>query len=302
MSDWISARVIGVDIGGSKILAGLVSPQGEILRTRSVATPAKPAAILAEVKRLCAELIAEAQGEVLAIGIGSAGMVDSGRGRVLHANDNLPGWSGTSLSALEIGARLPIVAENDARAFAYGEAKIGAGKAYKSLLCVTVGTGIGGGIILDGAIWRGANFSAGEIGYLVVGWEGDKPIFLDQYVSGPGIERAYQTAAGVPERLPLTDITGRAYAGEAIAARTITDRARRLGIILGGFATALNPAALVLGGGVPQIGELWWRALEAAFRASVPPLLSALPILPAKLGVEAVLLGAALLAWDKVNT
>ena len=302
MSDWVSACVVGVDIGGSKISAGLVTPKGDILRTRSVATPAGPAAILAEVERLCAELIADFQGEVLAIGIGSAGMVDSGRGRVLHANDNLPGWSGTALSALDIGDGLPILAENDARALAYGEAKLGAGKDYSSLLCVTVGTGIGGGIILDGEIWRGPNYSAGEIGYLVVGWAGDRPIILDQFVSGPGIEVAYQAATGAAERIPLTEITRRAYAGELVAAQTIEDKARQLGIILGGFVAAINPAALVLGGGVTQIGELWWAELEAAFRDSVPSLLRSTPILRAKLGAEAVLLGAGMLAWDQVNT
>ncbi len=297
MSDWVSACVVGVDIGGSKISAGLVTPEGEILRTRSVATPAAPAAILAEVKRLCHELIAGFQGDVIAIGIGSAGMVDSVRGRVIHANDNLPGWAGTALSALDIGDGLPILAENDARALAYGEAKLGAGKDYRSLLCVTVG----GGIILDGEIWRGSNYSAGEIGYLVVGWAGDRPIILDQFVSGPGIEGAYRAATGAAERIPLTEITRRAYAGELVAAQTIKDKARQLGIILGGFVAAINPAALVLGGGVTQIGELWWAELETAFRDSVPPLLRSTPILRAKLGAEAVLLGAGLLAWDRVT-
>lgn len=300
MSDWVSACV-GVDIGGSKISAGLVTPAGEILWTRSVATPAAPAAILAEVKRLCHELIAGFQGEIAAIGIGSAGMVDSKRGRVIHANDNLPGWTGTALSALDIGGGLPILAENDARALAYGEAKMGAGKDYRSLLCVTVGTGIGGGIILDGEIWRGPNYSAGEIGYLVVGWAGDTPIILDQFVSGPGIEGAYRAATGAEDRIPLTEIARRAYAGEFIAAQTIKDKARQLGIILGGFVAAINPAALVLGGGVTQIGELWWGAFEGAFRDSVPSLLCSTPILRAKLGEEAVLLGAGLLAWDQVT-
>ncbi len=302
MSDWVSACVVGVDIGGSKISAGLVTPKGEILRTRSVATPSTPSAILAEVKQLCHELIADFQGEIVAVGIGSAGMVDSVSGQVIHANDNLPGWTGTCLSALEIGDGLPVLAENDARALSYGEAKMGAGRDYTSLLCVTVGTGVGGGIILDGEIWRGTNYSAGEIGYLVVGWEGHKPIILDQFVSGPGIERAYQASTGAEDRIPLTEITRRAYEGELVAAQIIKDKAAQLGVILAGFAAAINPAALVIGGGVPQIGELWWEALAEAFRESVPPLLRSTPILPANLGVEAVLLGAAMLAWDKVNS
>jgi len=302
VSDWVSACVVGVDIGGSKISAGLVTSTGEILRRRSVATPATPSAILAEVKRLCHELIAGFQGEIVAIGVGSAGMVDSKSGQVIHANDNLPGWTGTCLSALDIGGGLPVLAENDARAFAYGEAKMGAGRDYRSLLCVTVGTGVGGGIILDGEIWRGPNYSAGEIGYLVVGWEGDSPIILDQFVSGPGIEGAYQASTGTEDHIPLTEIARRAYGGELVAAQTIQDKARQLGIILGGFAASINPAALVIGGGVAQIGELWWEALESSFRESAPSLLRSTPILPAKLGLEAVLLGAAMLAWDKATS
>lgn len=301
MSDSLPACVVAVDIGGSKLSAALVTASGDILHTRAIATPASPSAILAEVESLCQGLIAAYPGEVIAIGIGSAGIIDSARGRVLHANDNLPGWTGTALGALDIGASLPIAAENDARALAYGEAKIGAGKDYASLLCVTVGTGIGGGIVLDGALWRGPGYTAGEIGYLVVSWQGDAPVLLDQFVSGPGIEGAYQAATGARARIALPEITRRAYQGERIAAQTIQCKARQLGIILGGFAAAINPAALVLGGGVPQIGPLWWDALEAAFRESAPAPLRSTPILPAKLGAEAVLLGAALLAWDKVK-
>ena len=301
MSDSASTSVIGVDIGGSKIIAGLVTREGRILRTLSVATPATPAAIVAEVGQLSQALIDEADGEVIAIGIGSAGMVDTASGQVIHANDNLPGWTGTRLTALQIGNNIPVVAENDARALSYGEALMGAGKAFDSVLCVTVGTGIGGGIIVDGKIWHGASFSAGEIGYLVVGWEGEEPLILDQFVSGPGIERAYQAATGAGARVPLTEISRRAQSDDAIASDVIKQKARQLGIILGGFAASINPAALVIGGGVPEIGELWWDAFEAAFRDSVPPLLRSTPILPAKLGIEAVLLGAAMLAWHKVG-
>ena len=118
-------------------------------------------------------------------------------GRVVFANENMPGWTGTRLADLDIGGGLPITVENDVRALAYGEAVMGAGVDYDSLLCVTVGTGIGGALIMDGEVWHGADYSAGEIGYLVVDWEdGDEPVILDQYASGLAIERAYQAAAG----------------------------------------------------------------------------------------------------------
>ena len=295
------ALVIGLDIGGSKTLAGLVSRDGEIKRVMQVATAPSPPAILSAAQSLCESLIAAADAPVLGIGIGSAGIIDTAEGSVIFANENLPGWTGTRLSELSIGTGLPITVENDVRALAYGEAIMGAGADYDSLLCVTVGTGIGGALIMDGAVWHGADYSAGEIGYLVVDWDGDEPLILDQYASGLAIERAYQAAAGRDLRLPLTEIAQLAAAGDATATAVIKLKARRLGIILAGCATSFNPAAVVVGGGVPQIGALWWEAFEVAFRETLPQPVVHTPLLPARLGVNAVMLGAALLAWKAVD-
>ena len=292
--------VIGLDIGASKTMAGLVRRDGQLVRALKVSTASSPPEILAAARSLSRTLIGAADAPVLGIGIGSAGMVDSERGVVIHANDNLPGWTGTRLSALDIHG-LPICAENDVRAFAYGEAAIGAGAAYESLLCVTVGAGIGGALIMNGEVWHGANFSAGEIGYLIVDWDGGRPLILDQYASGPAIERAYRNATGGKAGLPLTEISRLAFAGHKLARTVITEKARRLGHILSGYTTSINPEAVVIGGGVPMIGALWWDAFEAAFRDSLPPLLRATPLLPAALGAEAVLLGAAMLAWTEVS-
>ena len=292
--------MVGLDIGATKTLAGLVTGDGDLLRSLQVATAPSPAAILAAARALCESLIAEAADPVLGIGIGCAGVVDTRTATVIHANDNLPGWGGTELSALATGG-LPIVAENDVRAMAYGEATLGAGRGYDSLLCVTVGTGIGGALIFKGEIWPGANFSAGEIGYLVVGWDGDQPLILDQYASGPAIERAWQAATGDDERLPLTEISARAHAGDATAKAVIQRKASEFGVMLAGYATSINTQAVIVGGGVPQIGELWWDAFAGAFQAQLPPLLAGTQLLPAALGVEAVLLGAAMLAWREVK-
>lgn len=297
MSDWVSVCVVGVDIGGSKISAGLVTPEGEILRTRSVATPSTPSTILAEVKQLSHELMAGFQGEIVAIGIGSAGIIDTDEGSVIFANENLPGWTGTRLADLEIGAGLPVTVENDVRALAYGEAIMGAGAEYDSLLCVTIGTGVGGALIMDGEVWHGVNYSAGEIGYLVVDWNGEQPQILDQTVSGPAIERAYQAAIGSENCLPLTEISQLATAGDRMAIEVIEMKAGQLGFILAGYVTTVNPAAVVLGGGVPGIGALWWDAFRNAFHETLPPPVAGTPLLPATLGVNAVMLGAAMLAW-----
>lgn len=295
------ALVIGLDIGGSKTLAGLVQRDGVIKRCAQVSTAPTPTAIRAAARSLCGDLIEVAEAPVLGIGIGSAGIIDTEAGGVVFANENLPGWTGTRLAELGVDLHLPLAAENDVRALAYGEAMVGAGAEYDSLLCVTVGTGIGGALIMNGEVWHGAGYSAGEIGYLVVDWRDDEPQILDQYASGPAIERAYQAATGRGIRLPLPEISGLAAAGDATARDVIKQKARRLGLVLAGCATALNPAAVVVGGGVPQIGALWWDALEAGFRETLPPPVAATPLLPAALGVNAVMLGAALLAWKAVD-
>ena len=294
------AFVIGLDIGGSKTLAGLVARDGEFERVLQVATAPKPAAILSCARSLCQRLIDEAEAPVLGIGIGSAGIIDREEGRVVFANDNLPGWTGSRLVDLGLEFKLPVAASNDVRAMAYGEAVLGSGADYDSLLCVTVGTGIGGALIMNGEVWHGADYSAGEIGYLVVDWAEDgEPLILDQCASGPAIERAYEAAAGAGELLPLMEISRLAAAGDRLAVEAIEDKARRLGFILAGCVASFNPAAVAVGGGVPQIGALWWDALEAGFRHSLMPPIAATPLLPARLGANAVALGAALLAWDE---
>ena len=296
------ATVIGLDIGGSKTLAGLVRRDGAIARTAQVATAPSPDAILDSARSLCLSLIDAAEAPVLAIGIGSAGIIDTKEGKVIFANENLPGWTGTRLANLEIGAALPIVVENDVRAMAYGEAALGAGREKDSLLCVTVGTGIGGALLLNGAVWHGADFSAGEIGYLVVDPQGEEPLILDQYASGPAIERAYQLATGSDQRLPLTEISRLATEGDSSATAVIKRKARQLGVVLAGYVTTINPAAVVVGGGVPQIGALWWDALETGFRETLPPPVAKTPLLQATLGARAVMLGAALLAWNMFSS
>ena len=294
-----SPLVVGLDIGATKIMAGLVTAGGDLRRSLQVATAPTAPAILAAARALCDSLITEAPAPVLGIGIGCAGVVDTRTATVIHANDNLPGWGGTALKAISTGA-LPVVADNDVRAMAYGEAKLGAGRGYDSLLCVTVGTGIGGALIFNGEIWPGATFCAGEIGYLVVGWDGETPLILDQYASGPAIERAYQAATGINERMPLTEVSARAAAGDEAAQAVIQRKARELGATLAGYTTSVNPQAVIVGGGVPQIGALWWDAFAGAFHAHLPALLAETRLLPAALGVNAVLLGAALRVWREV--
>lgn len=290
--------VIGVDIGGTKIIAGTITPSGDILAKQQIATPDTPSAILGCVDEMCVQLMDNFT-IVRGIGIGTAGMVNADTGEVIHANENLPEWTGTQLGEIAIGKQCVITVENDVRAMAYGEAVLGAGKDYDSVLCVTVGTGIGGALILDGEIHHGANYSAGEIGYLIVGWDGDEPILFDQFVSGTGIEKAYQAQCNLEKRQPLTEISQLAQDGDQTAQMIIRKKAVQFGQILGGYVTSINPQAVVIGGGVPQIGALWWDAMQTAFYDFVPNPVKNTIVVRSSLGVDAVMLGAGMLAWKR---
>jgi len=291
--------VIGVDIGGTKIIAGTITQSGEIITKQQIATPDTPSAILVSVDTLCQQLTNVIDTDIVGIGIGTAGMVDTQTGQVIHANENLKGWTDTRLTDMALKQKYPITAENDVRAMAYGEAVLGAGRDYNTVLCVTVGTGIGGALILDGEIYHGANYSAGEIGYLVVGWDDAEPILFDQFASGPAIEKAYQSVCQSDEHIPLTKISECASKGDDVAQSIIHGKATQFGQILGGYVTSISPDAVVIAGGVSQIGDLWWKPMETAFFESVPPPVKSTSLLHSSLGAEAVMLGAGMLAWKR---
>ena len=299
MTDDKLPTVIGVDIGGTKIMAGQVTQTGHIVRHVQTPTPSKPTDIINAVRDLCETFIASDQ-TIAAIGIGTAGMVNTASGQVIHANENLAGWTGVNLSHAIKELFVPIFVENDVRAMAYAEAVLGSGQDYSNLLVVTIGTGIGGALILDGDIWHGTAYSAGEIGYLVVDWNEEDPIIFDHFASGPAIEKSYQLATDNDVSVSLRDIAKKAYGGDDVARQVIKTKARQFGVILGGYVTSINPQCVVLGGGVPQIGLLWWDTMKTAFYNTVPSPLQETQLIPSSLGVEAVMIGAAMLAWKKV--
>jgi glucokinase len=296
---------IGVDIGGTKIAAVLLRADGQHLTALEQPVPkistdkqADPTqarqALLDDVVRLCQRIRAEAQHpELVGVGIGSAGQVDHSTGTIVAANDNLPGWAGTLLSQhVSERLKLPVVVDNDVRTMAIAESRRGAGQGYDHALYLTVGTGIGGAIMLNGALWRGAQHSAGEFGYLRATYESD----IEQIAAGPAMQHAYQQRTGFA--LDLRQIVERAESGEEEAVRVLADGARALGDVLAPLLTFLGPQACIIGGGVPQIGDLWWRPLFGAIRYSGLRSAQAVAVLPARLGPSAGMIGAALMALE----
>jgi len=310
------ALTIGVDVGGTKIAAGVVDDSGEILEEARRSSPAKDTdaiedAIADAVADLCQ------RHDVQAVGVGAAGFVDAARSNVLIA-PNLA-WRDEPLrEELEKRTKLPVVIENDANAAAWGEFQFGAGHDVDDLLLVTVGTGIGGGLVLDGGLYRGAFGVAAEIGHLRVVPDG-RPCGCgqrgcwEQYASGSALmktvredaRRGSTRAAMLLEFAggDIEDITGQmvtraAGEGDAYAKEKMTEIGTWLGEGIAALAAVLDPATVAVGGGVAEAGDMLLVPATEAFRASLTgsghrPVLD---VRVAQLGNKAGLIGAADLA------
>lgn len=294
-------RLVGVDVGGTKIAAGVVTAQGRLLDTVVRPTPAAdgPAAVLDAIARAVREVLPDEP--LVGVGVGAGGAIDRRRGVVLAANDLLPGWSGTDLAA-ELGHRLgaTVAADNDANAFALAEQYFGAGAGCADVLYVSVGTGVGGGLVLAGRLVRGVRGTAGEIGHIAVPGAAGRVCncggrdHLEAVASGPAMTRRYGERSATPVS-DLREVVRRATAGERWALEVLREGATALGRALGGLVNTVGPELVVLGGGVAGIGSEYWDPLRAAFRAELLPGVSAVTVVPAVLGSRAAVVGAAAL-------
>jgi len=308
--DW--QRLIGIDIGGTKIAAALVTNHGRFSNLIKVDTPVNqgPPAIIQAVIRLVESLCKQAQEQqlsVLGIGIGSAGQIDVNTGTVIYAVETMPGWTGTILGTLvENETGLPVIVDNDVNAMALGEMCFGAGRGYSNTLYAAVGTGIGGAVILNGQLWHGINWSAGELGHILVDYKSDRVCncgatgHLEAYAAGPAIAKTYYQRKGLSESTDLRPVVVAAVEGDALAREALAEGAKIMGAAMAGLAAVLNPEALILGGGVALLGELWWDPFEAAVRANPMPAARKIVLKRAELGNEAVLIGAAKLIQEKI--
>jgi glucokinase len=293
--------VIGVDLGGTKILAGIVGRDGTVGRTIEVATPAgSEEAILAEIDRLVAELLPNG---ARAVGIGVPMNLDPETG-VAHRATNLP------LDDVDIAGRIrdrfsvPVGIENDANAAALAEWRLGAGIGARTLVTFTLGTGVGGGIVLDGHLYRGW----AELGHIVVDADG-APCqgschgrgHLEAVASGLAADRAARELYGGDADAHL--LVRRAQAGEEAAVAAVERIGHFLGIGIGSLANIFDPEVFVVGGGFgAAAGEILLRsARETARREAIAPADERLRVVPAALGEDAGLVGAALVGFEALD-
>ncbi len=305
--------VLGVDLGGTKIAASWVDRAGGAGAVVSVATPAHdgPDAILDAVAFLVDRAM-EGNDEISlrAVGIGTAGVVDVSTGTIVSATDALTGWPGTEVST-GVGERLvqhrgsaplPVYVENDVDAHAAGEVWLGAAAGAPTSVLVAVGTGVGGAVVIDGVAIHGAHHVGGEVGHIptpgaeglrcACGLEGH----LEAIAAGPAILRRYVALGGV-ECTDARLVFDKAHAGDTLAQTVVTDAAVALGRAVAGIATVIDPHIIVIGGGVPDAGPIWWEPMERAFRSEVIAPLRELTLVKATLGSRAPIFGAARGAW-----
>ena len=311
------AYSIGVDVGGTKVLGGVVDSDGKVLAHARRDTPRQGGDAL---NRAIADVALELMGdfEVETVGISAAGFVSSDR-KTMLATPNIAGWNGVDLNK-EISTLigLPAIIENDANAAAWGEAKFGAGRNESHVILLTIGTGIGGGIVTNGQLHRGAYGIAAEFGHMRVVPEGhlcgcgERGCF-EQYASGNALLRhARETVSASPEiarnLLSLGDgtigamtgkhITEAARSGDAVALAAFNTTAQWLGAGIASLSVLLDPACVIIGGGVIDAGDILLTPTREALERYLP-FAGKHPsprIVAAQLGNEAGLVGVADLA------
>jgi glucokinase len=299
-----AAAVLGVDVGGTTVTVVVRDGDGHVRAAAAEPMPAHlaPSAAMQSVAVLAREVAGRAGVEaahLAAAGLAVPGDVDAGRG-VLRFAPNLPGWRDVPVGRIVAEALgVPVAVEHDVRMAALGEARLGAGRGVASFVCVTVGTGIGAAIVLDGRLYRGVSDAAGEIGHVPVPGDGapcgcGRRGCLETMASGRAIAaraRARGAAAGVT----AAEVFAAAKAGDAACAAVVADATAALAAGLTALVNVLNPAVIAVGGGVAEAGAMLLDPVRAAVKASAwAPAADAVRIVPAMLGARAGAIGAAI--------
>lgn len=290
---------IGVDIGGTNLRGALVSSDGNVLQRfhllSAIHEGREP--FLERLYEVLNNLLltADSLGKpVRAVGIGVPGLID--RQGVIHSSVNMPALEGMALrEELECRLHLPVRCANDANLIALGESRYGAGQGFESLVMVTIGTGLGSGLVLNGRLWEGKRGFAAEFGHLTIDPEGvpcpcGNRGCLEQYVSATALTRQ---GGG----LAADELAQLAREGNQAALRLFKQLGERLGVALAGLLNVLNLDGIVIGGGVAASYDLFEPALLGELRQrTFPQILADVQVRKALLGDDAGLLGAALLA------
>jgi glucokinase len=308
-------QAVGIDVGGTKINALRVTLAGEVLARETLPTPAED--MEATLDRLVEAGMAVTNAEVIAVGCGAAGLVETATG-IMRFAPNIVWRDAPIAERMRQAFGLPVAVDNDCTAAAYAELRLGVARGHEDVLYLGVGTGIGGGIVMDGEVRRGAHGFAGEVGHIVV--EPGGPACgcgnrgcWEAVASGRAITREGRSAVahhthsllseladGDPERLTGTMVTEAAQAGDPTANGILAEVGHRLGEGIAGLVNVLDPELVVIGGGAAGAGELLLTPARVSFRMAVEAreLHPDVPIVEGALGPDAAAIGAAMMALD----
>lgn len=307
----MSKRVnVGIDLGATRMKIGLIDSKGRVYSRREVDTPSRAgrSAIINSIVDNTG-IIIKASGlrkkDIKGVGIGVPGPVDSERG-IVHYFPNIKGWKNVPLkSILERRLRMKVSLDNDVNAMTIAEHVFGAGKNAKNLVCLTLGTGVGGGIIINGKIYRGSTMLAGEIGHIPINEKGPRCncrgiACLERYIGNRYILERARKIFG--RDITLERLSGLAGKGNKKAKAIWQDVGQKLAIALTGVVNLLNPDMIIVGGGVSKAGDLVLSPLKKELKARPMrgPALR-VKVVRAKLGNDAGMIGASLLVMFKAK-
>ncbi|AIQ23620.1 MULTISPECIES: ROK family protein [unclassified Paenibacillus] len=312
--DPLKEYAVGVDIGGTKINAGLVTPQGDVVHTVSLSTKAGFTKTVDRAFQAIQRLIEEATAmhagvQIKGIGVGTAGQIDWEAGSIRSASELIPGYAGTDLKALlQTQFQLPVIVDNDVNVLALTEKYLGSCIGVEDFICLALGTGVGGAIIVEGRLVHGSWGGAGELGHMSVDFKGPACVCggrgcLEHYASGTSIARRMReklTLNNEPlDNLESRDVIARWREGDRLATEVMEETIAALGSAIASFIHIFNPKVIVIGGGVAEAGELLFEGIrrEVATR-TMPSMLEGVRIEAAYRGNSCGMIGAALQIWE----
>lgn len=313
----------GIDIGGTNVKFGLFDSSAKVLYREQKPTMAEkgPMPLMHMVGNIAERLLyyaADEEYDVRWLGVGTPGAVDFRSGRVIGPSPNIPGWQGMEIGGtLRERLNMPVWVDNDVHAMALAELRFGAAIGAGSVVCVTVGTGIGGAVVIEGKVWRGATFSAGELGHMPINFDADivhggMHGSIEAYCATPAILNRVrgllkkeltpifeEILEGDIESLSIKKLFAAHKKGDHIASEVLTETAKVLGIGLAGVVNLLNPEVVIIGGGVVDAGggfieTVSTKVKELAFASAVEKL----TVVKAALGNDAGFIGAGLLGEE----
>jgi glucokinase len=297
----MSVISLGLDIGATKIAAGLISADGEVRKRKGIASQAESSESLASnLESLITEVVGNQ--EISSIGIGSAGPIDIESGTISPVN--IPNWREFPVVQFvkDVTKKEKVTLMGDVVALVYGEYKLGSVKGKENILGVVVSTGIGGGLILSGEVYSGSTWNGGFIGHTVVGGYNDLCSCggtgcVESLASGPSMTRwALNQGIALPKNATFFDIAQAAREGNEIAIKAIERGVDALALAIANASALLDLDAVVLGGGVAESGDIFWTPLQEAFVRKMAHNNFLIPkeLTPCHLGTSAGIIGAAL--------